>query len=133
MDIFVVGISHKTAPVEVRERLAFSVAKRVRTEAQLGEHAVSVSFAAVELARKIFQKLEGKSVLLIGAGEMSELATRHLLHQGVKTVVVDNRTYERAVALAQSLEGKVADSSRLEEELVRTDIVISSTGAPTTS
>lgn len=109
---------------------AFSVAKRVRTETQLGEHAVSVSFAAVELARKIFHKLEGKSVLLIGAGEMSELAARHLLAQGVKAVLVANRTYERAVALAESLGGRAVDFSRLEEELAHADIVISSTGAP---
>ncbi|MBI2877588.1 MAG: glutamyl-tRNA reductase [Candidatus Tectomicrobia bacterium] len=109
---------------------AFSVAKRVRTETQLGEHAVSVSFAAVELARKIFHRLEGKTVLLIGAGEMSELAARHLITQGVKAVLVANRTYERAVALAESLGGKAVDFSRLEEELVHADIVISSTGAP---
>lgn len=109
---------------------AFSLAKRVRTETKLGEHAVSVSYAAVELARKIFGSLEGKSVLVIGAGKMSELAARHLVNQGVKAVLVANRTYERALFLSRALGGKAVDFDRLGEELKEADIVISSTGAP---
>ncbi len=109
---------------------SFSVAKRVRTETAISENAVSVSYAAVELARKIFGDLNGKTVMLIGAGEMIELAARNLLSQGVKTVLVSNRTYKRAVELATELNGEAIKFDDLHDELKRCDIVISSTGAP---
>jgi len=109
---------------------SFSVAKKVRTETAIAENAVSVSYAAVELARKIFDDLSSKTALLIGAGEMIELAARHLVAQGVETVLVSNRTYERAVALATQFNGEAVKFDHLHEELKRCDIVISSTGAP---
>src|SRR5512138_2199863 len=83
----------------------FSVAKAVRTDTGIARSAVSISFAAVELARKIFNDLAGKSVMVIGAGEMSELAVKHLISQGATEVMVANRTFERAVELARSFNG----------------------------
>ena len=88
---------------------AFSTAKRVRTETRIAQAAVSVSFAAVELARKIFGELGGKTVLVVGAGEMCELAATHLVENGVSNVVVTNRTFERAQSLAMRW---LADFSR---------------------
>jgi glutamyl-tRNA reductase len=109
---------------------AFHVAKRVRTETKIGDSAVSVSSVAVELARKIFETLEKKIVLLIGAGEMSELAARHLVSGGVEKVFVTNRTYERAVALAQEFRGEAVPFEEIAQGLKRADIVISATDSP---
>jgi len=109
---------------------AFSVAKRVRTETSIGNRAVSVSFVAVELAKKIFAHLEEREVLIIGAGEMCELATQHLVRAGVKRVLVTNRTWERAVELAARFHGEAISFSELSNALLRADIVISSTGSP---
>ncbi|MBF0273806.1 MAG: glutamyl-tRNA reductase [Nitrospinae bacterium] len=109
---------------------AFFVAKKVKNETGIAENAVSISFAAVELARKIFGDLEGKSVMLIGAGEMSELAAKHLISYGIKTILVSNRTFERAVELANQLNGNAIRFDNFTDELERTDIIISSTGAP---
>ena len=109
---------------------SFNVAKRVRTETGIGKNAVSISFAAVELAKKIFGELDNKTALLIGSGEMVELAAKHLVSHGVKTVLVANRTYDRAVKLATQFNGEAVKFERLHEELNRCDIVISSTGAP---
>ncbi len=109
---------------------AFSVAKRVRTETEIASNAVSVSFAAVELARKIFGTLEDKTVLLIGAGEMCELAARHFINNGVSSVLVTNRTHERAVKLAEEFNGKSILFENFTEILHRVDIVLTSTGAP---
>jgi len=106
---------------------AFHVAKRVRTETKIGNSAVSVSFVAVELAKKIFETLAKKTVLLIGAGEMCELAARHLVSAGVEKVLVTNRTYERAVALAQEFKGEPIPFQEMLQELKKTDIVISAT------
>jgi glutamyl-tRNA reductase len=109
---------------------SFTVAKRVRNETGIAENAVSVSYAAVELAKKIFGDLAGKTTLLIGAGEMIELAAKHLVAHGVETVLVANRTYDRAVELATKFNGEAVSFGLLHEELKRCDIVISSTGAP---
>ncbi len=109
---------------------AFSVAKRIRTETNIGSSAVSISFAAVELAKKIFGKLDNKKALLIGAGEMAELAAEHLINQGVSEVVVANRTLERAVKLAQRFKGSAVALSELIQQLETIDILLSSTGAP---
>ncbi|MDA8090137.1 MAG: glutamyl-tRNA reductase [Nitrospiraceae bacterium] len=109
---------------------AISVAKRVRTETKVAENAVSISFAAVELARKIFNDLGGKSVLLLGAGEMAELAARHLMNNGVREIVVANRTFERGCELAQDFNGRAVTFSAFKDEMVHSDIVICSTGAP---
>ena len=108
---------------------AFRVAKRVRTETGIAGNAVSVSYAAVELAKKIFGDLKGKKVLLIGAGEMAELAARHLLRQGVGGIYIANRTYARAQALASMFQGTPVAFDRFSEVLSEVDIVISSTGA----
>jgi len=108
---------------------AFSVAKRVRTETKIASSAVSVSFAAVELARKIFGDLSDKTVMLIGAGEMCELAAKHFITNGVRGVMVTNRTFERAVKLADEFEGKPVNFDDLFDHLHKADIVLSSTGA----
>jgi len=109
---------------------AFSVAKRVRTETRIAQSAVSISFAAVELARKIFGTLEGKHVLVIGAGEMCELAATHLMETGVRGVQVTNRTLARAEALAEKFGGRAVPFEEFQHHLPEVDIVISSTGAP---
>ena len=109
---------------------AFSVAKRVRTETKIASSAVSVSFAAVELARKIFGDLSGNTVLLIGAGEMCELAARHFLSNGAKGVLVTNRTFERAQKLADEFGGDAFPFDELFLHLHKADIVLTSTGAP---
>src|ERR1700681_3792135 len=80
---------------------AFAVAKRVRTETAVGSSSVSIASVAVELAKKIFGTLNGKSVFIVGAGKMSELAARHLLAHGAASIFVANRTYDRAIRLAQ--------------------------------
>ena len=108
---------------------AFFTAKRVRTETGIGLAAVSVAYVAVELAKKILGNLREKSVIIIGAGEMAELAARHLAGQVEKSVLVFNRTYENACALARDLRGRAAPMDSLEEGLVDADVVITSTGS----
>ncbi len=108
----------------------FSVAKRVRTETEIASNAVSVSFAAVELARKIFDSLENKTVMLIGAGEMCELAAKHFVNNGVTKVLVTNRTFSRAEKLAEEFNGTAVSFDNFREQLHRVDIVLSSTGSP---
>jgi glutamyl-tRNA reductase len=109
---------------------ALAVARRVRRETALGSAAVSVSYAAVELAKKIFGSLEGKTIFVIGAGKMGELAAKHLLRSGASAIFVTNRTYERAVQLAAAFRGTAIAFEQLFEHLPKADIVISSTGAP---
>jgi glutamyl-tRNA reductase len=109
---------------------AFSVAKRVRTETKIASSAVSVAFAAVELAKKIFGELGDKTVLLIGAGEMCELAAKHFINTGVRGVMVTNRTFERAEKLAQEFDAKPINFEDLFDHLHKADIILSSTGAP---
>jgi glutamyl-tRNA reductase len=109
---------------------AFVVAKRVRSETQIGSSSVSVASVAVELARKIFGSLEGKKVLLVGAGKMSELAARHLLAQGAGAVLVANRTQERAAQLAQRFGGRAISFDDLYSHADQADIIITSTGSP---
>src|SRR6267143_2046334 len=163
MPLFVAGLSHRNAPVALREQLAvdedklrellrdigatgvvrealilstcnrvevYAVAKKVRTETEIARHAVSVSFAAVELAKKIFAGLAGKAVLLVGAGKMSELAARHLVEQGAFPVYVANRTWARAQEMARALSGTAVPFAELATILAGVDIVITSTGAP---
>jgi glutamyl-tRNA reductase len=109
---------------------AFFVAKRVRTETGIGDRAVSISYAAVELARKIFGSLEDKRVLLIGAGEMAELAVEHLLRNQVNETLVANRTFENGLELARRFKGQAIRFEEITEHLRTVDIIISSTGAP---
>jgi len=109
---------------------AFAVAKRVRTETAVGSSSVSVASVAVELAQKIFGNLSGRSVYLVGAGKMCELAARHLLAHGAASIFVANRTYDRAIRLAQKFDGQAIEFTRLYDTCDRADIVITSTGAP---
>ena len=108
----------------------FNVAKRVRAETQVAEASVSVSSAAVDLAEQVFGDLRGKTVMIIGAGQMGELAARHLVSKGATTVLVSNRTYDHAVALAAELRGVAIRFNEIWEAMKRADIVISSTGCP---
>lgn len=109
---------------------AISVGKRVRTETNIAAGAVSISYAAVELAKKIFQSLEDKTVAIIGAGEMSELTAQHLVKNKVSKVIVANRTYQRAVDIAKKFNGIPLAYDADLSFLVEADIVISSTDAP---
>jgi len=109
---------------------SLAAAKRVRTETGIGRNAVSVSYVAVELARKIFGEIKDKNVLLVGAGKMTELAAKHLVRSGGRATVLGGRTFEKAAELAAALGGKAAPFESLRDELARTDIVISGTGAP---
>lgn len=108
---------------------AFRVAKRVRTETGIAQNAVSVSYAAVTLAKKIFGSLKGKKVLLVGAGEMSELAARQLVKYGADKIMIANRTFSRALELAAEFQGEAIDWKLLPQALADADIVITSTGA----
>ncbi len=108
---------------------AFSVAKRVRSETGIGQMAVSVSYAAVELARKIFGSLAGKTVMLVGSGKMSELAARHLRRSGCSHIFVTNRTHSRAVEMAKLFDGTPIEYGRFQGMLPEADIVITSSGA----
>ncbi len=109
---------------------AFSAAKRVRTETEIGSSSVSIASVAVDLARKIFGSLHGRTVFLVGAGKMSELAARHLVQQGAGTILVTNRTIERAQRMAEPFNGRVIPFEQLYEHAAEADIVITSTGAP---
>jgi glutamyl-tRNA reductase len=108
---------------------AFAVGKRVRSETGLGEGAVSVSYAAIELARKIFGDLAGRNVLILGAGEMAELTGVHLRAQGVNQITIASRTLATAEALARQLEGRAVPWSELRPALAPADIVVTATGA----
>jgi glutamyl-tRNA reductase len=131
-DAFELSLSKKTTGFLLNKLMkkAISVAKRVRTETRIAENAVSISFAAVELAKKIFSDLSTRVFMLLGAGEMAELAARHLIGNGVKDVLVANRTYERACDLAKEFNGRPVNFDDFIQEMVRADIVICSTGAP---
>ena len=109
---------------------SFAAAKRARTETAIGRNAVSVSHVAVELARKIFGELRDRSVLLVGAGKMSELAARQMVKDGARAAVLGGRTLERAEQLAAALGGRAAPLEALRSEMERVDVVISGTGAP---
>lgn len=109
---------------------AFGVAKRVRSETGIGQMAVSVSYAAVELARKIFGSLAGRTVMIVGAGKMSELAARHLRRSGASHVFVTNRTHDRAVEMARLFQGTPVEYDRFHATLPEVDILIASSAAP---
>jgi glutamyl-tRNA reductase len=109
---------------------AFAVAKKVRNETMIATSSVSIASVAVELAEKIFGSLNGKSVYLVGAGKMCELAARHLIAHGAKKIYVGNRTFDRAVTLAEKFDGEAISFDRLYETVPWADIIITSTGAP---
>jgi len=108
---------------------AFSVGKRVRTETGLGEGAVSVSYAAIALAKKIFGDFKRLNVLILGAGEMAELTGQHLQSQGVKQLTIASRTFESADALARDLGGHAVRWTAVDDALTGADIVVTATGA----
>jgi glutamyl-tRNA reductase len=129
---FEMALERKTTGILLNRLMkkAISVAKRVRSETKIAENAVSISFAAVELAKKIFADLSEKVFMLLGAGEMAELAARHLMSNGVKEVIVANRSYERACDLSKEFNGRPVRLDDFLREMVHADIVICSTGAP---
>lgn len=131
-DAFELALTKKTTGILLNKLMkkAISVAKRVRTETKIAENAVSISFAAVELAKKIFTDLSRRVFMLLGAGEMAELAAKHLIGNGVKEVLVSNRTFDRACDLAKEFNGRPVKFEEFILEMVRTDIMICSTGAP---
>lgn len=131
-DAYEAALNSKSTGVFLNKlmRKSVSVAKRIRTDTKIAESAVSISFAAVELAKKIFDDLSTKSFMLLGAGEMAELAARHLINSGVKDVYVTNRTKSRAEELAHEFHGKAVPFESFTHDLTHTDIVICSTGAP---
>ena len=131
-DAFELALSKKTTGILLNKLMkkAISVAKRVRTETKIAENAVSISFAAVELAKKIFTDLSRRVFMLLGAGEMAELAAKHLIGNGVREVLVSNRTFDRACDLAKEFKGRPVKFEDFILEMVRTDIMICSTGAP---
>jgi glutamyl-tRNA reductase len=131
-DAYLIAVQNKTSGVILNRLLhkTFFVAKRVRSETGIGDHAVSISYAAIELGRKIFGELEAKKVLLIGAGEMAELAVEHLIRNRSGAIFVANRTFERGVELAGRFKGQAIRFEEIPEYLKTVDIVISSTGAP---
>ena len=130
-DAFEIALAHKTTGVIMNKvvKKAISVAKRVRTETKISEMAVSVSYAAVELAKKIFSNLHEKTVLLIGAGEMAKLAARHLLAHGVGHVRITTRTPQHAVDLAAKFGGTAVPFDQFKDDMASADIVLVSTGA----
>ena len=126
------AVKRKTSGVILNRLMhrSFHVAKRARTETDICESAVSISYAAVELAKKIFHVLDGKKVLLIGAGEMSELAAKHLMKQGVSSIVVANRTFDRAVQVAELFKARPVSFDEIGAQLLEVDIVLTSTASP---
>ncbi len=131
-EAYEIALSEKTTSLILNYLMnrALFTAKRVRKETRIGENPVSVSYAAVGLIKKVFDDLSKKSVLLVGAGEMAELAIRHLIGSGIKEIYVTNRTLQRAEELASLFNGKATAFEKLKENLIKTDIVICSTGAP---
>ncbi|MFA4135062.1 MULTISPECIES: glutamyl-tRNA reductase [unclassified Brevibacillus] len=130
-DAFLLGQEHQTTGTVFNTlfKQAITFAKRAHTETAIGQNAVSVSYAAVELGKKIFGSFAGKSVLIVGAGKMSELTAKHLHANGSERVMVANRTLERAQLLAEKFKGDSCTMEQLPEALLTADIVISSTGA----
>jgi glutamyl-tRNA reductase len=130
-EAFDVAMHQKSTGVILNKvfRKAISVAKRVRTETKIAESAVSISFAAVELAKKIFGQLEGKEALLVGAGEMAELAVRHLADNGVKKLMITTRNFDNAIDLAKRFHGVPLRLEEFPLYMAEADILICSTGA----
>lgn len=123
------GLGAVHSALEALLSRAFAVAKRVRTETAIGSSSVSVASVAVQLAEKIFGSLEGKTVYLVGAGKMAELAARHLIGHGAGKIIISNRTHERAVQLAEAFGGEAVPFERLHETAGHADIILTSTGA----
>src|SRR5688572_10812784 len=121
---------HCTGPLLTKTfHWAFAVGKRVRSETRLGEGAVSVSYAAVALARKIFGRLNGRHVLVVGAGEISALTAQHLRSQGVAEIVITSRTAAHADALAAQVNGRTVPWAQMRRAIANADIVLTATGS----
>jgi len=127
-----IAVKHKSSSVILNKLMhrTFSLAKKIRTETEISGSAVSISFAAVELGKKIFGDLKGKKVLLIGAGEMAELAATYLAHNRVDKITVANRTFHRAVEVADQFHGETISFEEIGDQLLHIDIVITSTASP---
>jgi glutamyl-tRNA reductase len=125
------AVEHKSSSVILNRLMhkTFSLAKKIRTETDIADSPVSISFAAVELAKKIFGELKGKKALLIGAGEMAELAATYLLSNHIENILVANRTFAKAVELADRFRGSPILFDEISQQLQEVDIVISSTGS----
>jgi glutamyl-tRNA reductase len=130
-DAFEFALTHKSTGIILNKvvKKAISVAKRVRTETKIAEMAVSVSYAAVELAKKIFSDLSDKTVLLVGAGEMAKLAAKHFIANGVRHVRVTTRSPQHALELANRFGGTPVPFEEFREDMASADIVLVSTGA----
>ena len=118
-----------SATLERLLQSAFTVAKKVRTETEIGSSSVSIASVAADLAKQIFGSLKGKQVLLVGAGKMSELAARHLIAQGATSILVANRTPERAQRLAEQFHGLAVPFPDLQQHAPKADIIVTGTGA----
>ncbi len=131
-DAYKIATEYKSSSIILNRLMhrTFSLAKKIRTETDISGSAVSISFAAVELGKKIFGDLQGKKVLLIGAGEMAELAARYLLNNRIAKILVANRTFSRAVELADHFKGKAISFDEIYDQLLEADIVITSTASP---
>ena len=131
-DAYEFALTHRSSGVILNKvvKKAISVGKSVRTNTKIGEYAVSVSYAAVELAKKVFSNLKQQVVLLVGAGEMGKLAAQHLVNHGVKEVLLTTRNQHRALVLAERFQGQAVPYEQLRSTLPRADIVICATGAP---
>ncbi len=127
-----VAVEHKSSSVILNRLMhkTFSLAKKIRTETDISGTPVSISFAAVELGKKIFGDLHGKKGLLIGAGEVAELAAKYLLNNRIGKILVTNRTFSRAVELADQFHGKAISFDEIDDQLLHVDIVITSTASP---
>ncbi|MDQ7096905.1 glutamyl-tRNA reductase [Desulfosporosinus sp. PR] len=121
------GVTNKA--VNVFFQTALAVGKRIRTETLIDQHPVSISYTAVELAKQHFGELEGKGILIVGAGEMSTLTAKNLVAAGASTVLVSNRSYEKAVTLANEFSGLAIRFDDMDKYLVKVDIVISATAS----
>ncbi len=130
-DAFRSALTHNTSGVILNKlvKKAISVAKRVRNETRIAENAVSVSYAAVELAKKVFGNLSARTVMLVGAGEMAKLAAKHLMNHGVHHVLLTTRDPERARTMADRFQGSPVPFEEFRSEMAKADIVICSTGA----
>lgn len=131
-DAYEIALSERTTSLIMNHLMnrALFTAKRVRNETRIGENPVSVSYAAVGLIKKVFDELSKKAILLVGAGEMAELAMKHLIGSGIKNIFVTNRTYQRAEELAKAFNGVSVEFGKLKQELTVVDIVICSINAP---
>ena len=123
------GLGAVHSALDVLLSRAFAVAKRVRTETAIGSSSVSISAVAVQLAEKIFGSLKGKTIYVVGAGKMAELAVRHLMAHGIANIVFSNRTHARALQLADVFGGQAVPFEELQQTADRADIVLTSTGA----